>query len=80
MAELSALAIRDEASAHRSPDVHHIRLNDAMAVTATARVNLHEHVDEHRCWSHAVYSALFFLWRNQRADAAEVSDGTPKVA
>ena len=82
MAELSVLASCDRESNLQSPAVHHTRLllNDAIAVTATARVNLHEHVDEHRCWSHSVYSALFFPWRNQRADAADVSDQTSKVA
>ena len=82
MAELSALAICDKESTHQSSDVHRtrLRLNDAIAVTATARVNLHEHVDEHRCWSHSVYSALFFPWRNQRADAAVVSDQISDIA
>ena len=82
MAELSALAICDKESAHQPSDVHRtrLRLNDAIAVTATVRVNLHEHVDEHRCWSHSVYSALFFLWRNQWADAIEASDELSKLA
>jgi len=75
LGELAALAIRDRESTHQSSDVHHtrLRLNDATAMTATARVNLHEHVDEHRCWSHAVYSALFFLWRNQWTGETGVS-------
>jgi len=82
MAELSALAICDKESAHQSSDVHRtrLRLNDAIVATAAARVNLHEHVDEHRCWSHSVYSSLFFLWRNQWTNPAEVPDGTSKIA
>ena len=39
MAELSALAIGDKESAQQSLDVHHTQLNDAIAVTATTRVN-----------------------------------------
>jgi hypothetical protein len=66
IAELTAFAIRDEESTHQSSDAHHARLNDAKATTANARVKLHEHADEHRCLSHSVYSALCFLWRNQR--------------
>jgi len=80
MAELTALAVRDKGSTHQSAGVHHIRLNDVIAATANARLNLHEHVDEHRCWSHSVYSSLFFLWRNQWTNPAEVPDGTSKIA
>jgi hypothetical protein len=80
MADLTALAIRDKESIHQSSEVNHSQLNDAISVAATARVELREHVDEHRCWSHSVYSSLFFLWRSQWADAIEASDELSKLA
>ena len=42
-------------------------------LAAIARLDLREHVEEHGCWSHATYSSLFFLWRDQWADATEES-------
>jgi hypothetical protein len=79
MAELAALAIWDKEATHQASDVGATGLNDAIVRNANARVSLHEHVDEHRCWSHSVYSALFFSWRNHGADTAAVSDQTSKV-
>jgi hypothetical protein len=67
MAELRATCERaaiDQSSAGLHPQV-----SGAFAATATARVDLREHVAEHGCWSHAVYSSLFFLWRDQGTDA-----------
>jgi hypothetical protein len=78
--ELAALPIRDKQSTHHSSAGNDGQPNDALAATANARFNLHEHVDEHRCWTHSVYSALFFPWRNGRVDVACVSDHTSKVA
>jgi transketolase len=77
MAERTALADRDriiESSGKDSP------VDYAIVAIAEARLNLREHVDEHRCWSHAVYSALFFLWRNQSTDARTAVDEHLRVA
>ena len=65
MADLTALAIPDRESTDQSFDGKDRQVDDAIAATAKARVDLPEHVDEHRCWTHSVYSALFFLWRSQ---------------
>ena len=76
MAELTALADRDRTDSAGNDS----QIDYAILATAEARLNLHEHVDEHRCWSHAVYSALFFLWRNQSADGTNAADEHLKVA
>lgn len=65
MADLTALAMRDRESTVQSFGGKDRQVDDAISAAAKARVDLREHVDEHRCWSHPVYSALFFLWRNQ---------------
>ena len=51
-----------------------------IAATAIARGDLREHVDEHGCWTHSVYSSLFFLWRDNRADAPEAFDERSQAA
>jgi hypothetical protein len=67
MAELSTLAIRDGQAPSQSSALVDNQVNDALATKA--RVDLREHVEEHGCWSHAAYSSLFFLWRNQWTEA-----------
>jgi hypothetical protein len=65
----------DQSSAGVRPQV-----SGAFAATAMARVDLREHVEEHGCWSHAVYSSLFFLWRTQWVDTTAARDDRSKVA
>jgi hypothetical protein len=76
MAELGAICDR-EAIDRRSAGAHP-QVSGAFAATERARVDLREHVEEHGCWSHAVYSSLFFLWRNQRVDTTAALDDRSK--
>ena len=78
MAELTVLAIRDGQAADQSSAGTDTQVNGALATIA--RADLREHVEEHGCWSHAVYSSLFFLWRNQWTDATKALDEPSKVA
>jgi hypothetical protein len=79
MAELTVLAARDGHATDQSSAGTHLQVSGAFAVAAKARVNLREHVEEHGCWSHAVYSSLFFLWRNQWTDAGtKIADAFTK--
>jgi hypothetical protein len=58
----------------------HPQVSGAFAATTMARVDLREHVEEHGCWSHAVYSSLFFPWRTQWVDTTAARDDRSKVA
>jgi hypothetical protein len=80
MAELTVVAIRDGQATVQSSAGTHPQVSGAFAVAAIARVNLREHVEEHGCWSHAAYSSLFFLWRDQGADTTAALDERSKVA
>jgi len=80
MVDLTALAIRDRESADQSFGGEIRQVDDATVAMTKARMDLREHVDEHCCWSHSVYSALFFLWRNQGAEGTKAVDQRLKFA
>jgi hypothetical protein len=82
MAELNGLAIRVSGSTDVPATAGgSSRAEDALiAATAIARADLREHVDEHGCWTHSVYSSLFFLWRDHRADLPEAFDERSQVS
>jgi hypothetical protein len=72
MAELNALAIRGGQATDLGSGRTDTQVNRALVTKA--RADLREHVEEHGCWSHAVYSSLFFLWRKQWTGGPEALD------
>ena len=73
MSDLTVSAIRDGCATHQS-SARHPQVSATFAAAAIARADLREHVDAHGCWTHAVYSSLFFLWRNQGAETKAVDE------
>jgi hypothetical protein len=74
MVELNNLAISVRGSTNAlATGSNSLPENALIAATAIARADLRGHVDEHGCWTHAVYSSLFFLCRDHRADTPEAN-------
>jgi len=76
----TAVAIRDRESIDQSFGEKARQIDQASAAAAKARLDLREHAEVHGCWSHAVYSSLFFRWRNQWTDSMDALNERSNVA